>query len=95
MDLFNTLCLYPPYDVSLSDPYISPAIALDVILRGLPKDIIYTCEWDELRAKAERLKERLMQDLGKTIRYRMFEGVAHTWDKSPKPFKRDSVREET
>lgn len=94
-DLFDTSYLYPSRDVSLSDPYLSPGVATDEILRELPEDIvIYTCEWDGLRAEAERFKERLAGGLGKRVRYMMVPGVPHAWDKSPNPFKGSSATEQ-
>ncbi|KND01256.1 uncharacterized protein SPPG_03070 [Spizellomyces punctatus DAOM BR117] len=82
--LFDASYLYPPKTVDVSDPYLSPAAASDVILHeGLPATVVmYTCEWDELRDEAERFKDRLTA-LGKYVRYTMIEGVAHAWDKNP------------
>merc|ERR1712000_735616 len=75
--LFDASYLYPPHSASLSDPYLSPGVAPDDMLRALPNDIIiYTCEWDGLRAEAERFKERLTQALEKRVRYRMVVGVS-------------------
>jgi len=93
--LFDASYLYPPHSASLSDPYLSPGVAPDDMLRALPNDIIiYTCEWDGLRAEAERFKERLTQALEKRVRYRMVVGVSHAWDKSPNPFKRSFTRDD-
>mgnify|MGYP003629409086 FL=1 len=92
--LFDASYLYPPHNVSLSNCYLSPGLAPDEILGELPDDIIiYTCEWDGLRAEAERFKERLVGDLGKRVRYTVVQGVRHGWDKSPNPFKRNPTRE--
>ncbi|KFY45051.1 hypothetical protein V494_01180 [Pseudogymnoascus sp. VKM F-4513 (FW-928)] len=93
--LFDTSYLYPPHGVSLSDSYLSPGVAPDDILRALPEDIIIcTCEWDGLRAEAERFKDRLIQVLKKRVHYRMIAGVSHAWDKSPNLFKRSLAREQ-
>ncbi|KFY31879.1 hypothetical protein V493_00718 [Pseudogymnoascus sp. VKM F-4281 (FW-2241)] len=74
--LFDASYLYPPHGVSLSDPYLSPGVAPDDILRALPEDIIIcTCEWDGLRAETERFKERLIRVLKKRVQYRMITGV--------------------
>jgi len=43
--LFDASYLYPPQEVSLSDPYLSPAVAPQEVLKELPEDIfIYSCE---------------------------------------------------
>lgn len=94
-DLFDASYLYPPHNVSMSDPYLSPAVAPASMLKALPDDIIiYTCEWDELLAEAERFRDRLVQELGKNVIYRRVDGVAHAWDKSPNFIGLDGLREE-
>jgi acetyl esterase/lipase len=86
-DLFDASYLYPPNEVVRSSPYLSPGVAPQDMLKGLPDDIvIYTCEFDELLAEGERLRDRLKNELGKNVRYYMIEGVPHAWDKSPNPF---------
>jgi acetyl esterase/lipase len=76
----------------LDSPYLSPGVAGDEILRELPRDIfIYTCEWDELLAEAERFRTRL-EALGKKVSYRKVERAAHAWDKTVGPG--DTRREE-
>ncbi|KFX96146.1 hypothetical protein V490_03488 [Pseudogymnoascus sp. VKM F-3557] len=93
--LFDASYLYPPHSISLSDPYLSPGITPDDILRALPEDIIiYTCEWDGLRAETERLVGRLIRVPKKRVQYRMLIGVSHAWDKSPNPFKRSLAAEQ-
>ncbi|KFY31275.1 hypothetical protein V493_01250 [Pseudogymnoascus sp. VKM F-4281 (FW-2241)] len=93
--LFDASYLYPPHGVSLSDSYLSPGVAPDDILRALPEDIIIcTCEWDGLRAEAERFKDRLIRVLKKRVQYRMITGVSHAWDKSPNLFERSLAREQ-
>ncbi|EON65841.1 hypothetical protein W97_05083 [Coniosporium apollinis CBS 100218] len=43
--LFDASYLYPPQEVSLSDPYLSPGVAPHEVLKELPEDIfIYSCE---------------------------------------------------
>lgn len=83
-DLFDASYLYPPHEVSMSDPYLSPGLASEAMLRALPNEIImYTCEWDELLVESERFRDRLRTELGKKVIYRKVEGVMHAWDKSP------------
>jgi len=69
----------------MGSPYLSPGVASEDILSGLPDNIImYTCEWDMLLAEGERLKARL-EDIGKHVKYRMVTEVPHGWDKAPNP----------
>lgn len=95
-DLFDASYLYPPKSVSMSDPYLSPGLAPAAMLRRLPRDIImYTCEWDELLVEAERFRDRLLtEEIGKNVRYRKVEGVAHAWDKSPNFLLDNALRDE-
>jgi acetyl esterase/lipase len=87
--------LYPPQNVSMSDPYLSPGVAPASLLKSLPDEvIIYTCEWDELLVEAERFRDRLVQELGKKVTYRRVDGVAHAWDKSPNFLLAKPLREE-
>lgn len=91
-DLFDASYLWPPRSVPLDSPYLSPGVARDRLLKELPTDIfIYTCEWDELLAEAERFRARLVA-LGKKVTYRKVEGAAHAWDKTVGPG--DTRREE-
>ncbi|KAI9838071.1 MAG: hypothetical protein M1819_006226 [Sarea resinae] len=72
---------------ALSDPYLSPGVAPDAILKHLPADIsIYACEWDMLLGEAQRFSHRLRDDAGKNVKFNVIEGVHHAWDKSPNPF---------
>lgn len=86
--------LAPPGSVDLHNIYLSPGLASDNVLRtGLPGDIVLcTCEWDGLRAEAERFKERL--GLGKWLLHRNIKGVMHGWDKSPNPLWTDKQADE-
>lgn len=85
-DVFDESYIYPP-STDTSNPYLSPVVAPDEILRTLPDDIIlYTCEFDMLQKEAERFKDRCQDGLGKRVRFRMVEGVTHGWDKSFHPF---------
>ena len=86
-DLFDAAYMNPP-DIDKSNPYLSPGVASDVLLRkGLPDHImIYTCEWDMLRAEALKLKDRL-EEMGKRVVHDDVKAVPHAWDKSPNPFK--------
>ena len=96
-DLFDMSYLAPPGGIELENIYLSPGLASDDVLRtDLPGDIVlFTCEWDGLRAEAERFKERLgSEGLGKRLLYRNIKGVMHGWDKSPNPFWTDKQAEE-
>jgi acetyl esterase/lipase len=96
-DLFDMSYLAPPGGVDLQNIYLSPGLASDDVLRtDLPGDIVlFTCEWDGLRAEAERFKERLgSKGLGKRLLFRNIKGVMHAWDKSPNPFWTDKQAEE-
>lgn len=85
-NLFDASYLHPPHEVSVADPFLSPGVAPDEMLRGLPHDIImYTCQWDELQAEGERFRDRLVTKLGKNVIYKMIKDVPHAWDKSPNP----------
>jgi len=93
-DLFDSSYLHPPGDVQLNNPYLSPGLAPDQMLRALPEDIIiYAVEWDELRAETEKFKDRLEKIPGKRVTYRVIEGVMHGWDKDPNPLRRDQATE--
>lgn len=83
-NLFDASYLYPT-DCNMSDPFLSPGVASDEMLMGLPGDIaIYTCEWDGLCIEGHKFSQRLEQ-LGKRVIYRMIKGVPHAWDKAPNP----------
>lgn len=93
-NLFDASYLHPPGTVAMDSPYLSPGVAPRELLRLLPDDIcIYTCEWDELLAEAERFRGRLEGECGKRVMYKMFEGTRHAWDKNPNPVLRDLKRE--
>jgi acetyl esterase/lipase len=86
VDLFDAAYLYPP-DCDTLNPFLSPGVASDEVLKGLPEDIIlFTCEWDSLRAEAETFGRRLQRDLGKNVMHTMVREVAHAWDRAPNPF---------
>jgi len=84
-NLFDASYLYPPKNIDVSSPYLSPGVAPDSLLRGLPRDILlYTCEYDELCSEGIRLRDRLQSEpLNKNVFWRMVEGEQHAWDKSP------------
>lgn len=83
-ELFDESYLQPP-SLNMSNPYLSPGVAPNPMLEGLPDNIIlYTCEWDMLLAEAQRLKSRL-EAMGKQVKYKMVRGVPHGWDKAPNP----------
>lgn len=89
-DLFDSSYLYPPKDLPLDSPYLSPGVADATFLkRALPENIwIFTVEFDELRDEAERFARRL-RELGKNVRGEMVVGVPHAWDKSTNPLSWD------
>ena len=73
-----------------SHPMLSPGVAPNALLRALPDEILLlTCEWDMLRAEAERFGDRLQQDLGMNVIQTMVPQVAHAWDRDPNPFYSD------
>jgi acetyl esterase/lipase len=85
-ELFDASYLYPPKEVALYSPFLSPAVAGDKdILAALPREVMLViCEWDELRAEGERWGERL-KGLGVKVWKEVVMGVAHGWDKTPNP----------
>ncbi|KAG9046726.1 hypothetical protein FS837_003792 [Tulasnella sp. UAMH 9824] len=92
--MFDNAYLYPPEEVPLDSPYLSPAVASDEVLQLLPEEIIlYTCEWDQLLDEGRRFKDRV-EKLGKKIKYKMIEGVTHGWDRDPDPFKAGPITQE-
>jgi len=84
-NLFDASYLYPPKNIDVTSPYLSPGVAEDGLLRGLPKDILlYTCEYDELCAEGLRFRDRLQNEpLNKNVFWRMVDKEPHAWDKSP------------
>ncbi|KAF8247138.1 hypothetical protein K440DRAFT_654903 [Wilcoxina mikolae CBS 423.85] len=86
-DLFDASYLYPPHEISVENPFLSPAKAGDgevcEVLAGTEVSLVL-CEWDELRAEGERWGERL-RGLGVGVWCELVEGVTHGWDKSPNP----------
>ncbi|KAH0604607.1 uncharacterized protein H6S33_006275 [Morchella sextelata] len=93
-ELFDASYLYPPKDVSMDDPYLSPGVAGGELLGVLPDEVLlWTCEWDELAAEGERFRVRL-GEVGKRVGGRVVGGTAHAWDKSPNPVAGDAVRDE-
>ncbi|KAF1987196.1 hypothetical protein K402DRAFT_412200 [Aulographum hederae CBS 113979] len=86
-ELFDESYLSPP-TMDMSNPYLSPGVAPDYMLAGLPDDIIlFCCEWDMLLAEGERFRDRLVNQLKKNVIYQMVLGVPHGWDKAPNPIK--------
>ncbi|KAL1693760.1 Alpha/Beta hydrolase protein [Schizophyllum commune] len=83
-ELFDASYLQPSLQIDRRNPYLSPGVAPDEMLRGLPREILmYTCEWDELLSEAKRFHDRLCAaPLEKNVHYRMVEGAPHAWDKS-------------
>ncbi|KAI9832023.1 MAG: hypothetical protein M1819_004567 [Sarea resinae] len=85
-DLLDQSYLHPE-GLNMSDPYLSPGVASDELLKTLPEDIIlYTCEWDMLQAEGKAFRDRLHERLGKRVRFTMVEEVVHAWDKHINPF---------
>ena len=86
VQLFDEAYIYPP-SCHTAHPLLSPGKASDELLRTLPHDIvIYTCEWDMLRAEADAFAYRLRQGIGKNATHTIIPQVAHAWDKAPNPF---------
>jgi putative ergosteryl-3beta-O-L-aspartate hydrolase len=86
-DLFDESYLQPP-TMDMSHPYLSPGVAPRHLLAGLPEEIImFTCEWDMLVDEAEQFKDRLTDELGKTVYYNVVPGVPHGFDKAPNPIR--------
>jgi len=87
-ELFDESYLQPS-NMDMSNPYLSPGVAPDHMLHGLPDDIImFCCEWDMLLAEGERLRDRLQNDIHKKVIYSMVPAVPHGWDKAPNPLRR-------
>ena len=85
-ELFDESYLQPP-TIDKSNPYLSPGVAPDHMLAGLPQDIImFTSEWDMLLKEAQDFRDRL-EKLGKTVHYCMVPNVPHGWDKAPNPLR--------
>jgi putative ergosteryl-3beta-O-L-aspartate hydrolase len=86
--LFDDSYLYPP-TMDLASPYLSPGIAATHLLaQALPEDIVLcTVEWDMLLAEGERMRDRLVNELGKRVVYFCVPGVPHGWDKAPNPIR--------
>ncbi|KAF3913642.1 hypothetical protein ABW21_db0205462 [Orbilia brochopaga] len=84
-NLFDASYLYPPKSIDVNSPYLSPGVASDGLLQGLPHDImLYTCEYDELCAEGLRFRDRLKSEpLRKNVMWKMVEKQPHAWDKSP------------
>jgi len=84
--LFDESYLQPP-TMDMADPYLSPGVAPDHMLAGMPEEIImFCCEWDMLLREGEEFRDRL-RGLGKTVHYSMIPEVPHGWDKAPNPLK--------
>jgi acetyl esterase/lipase len=85
-DLFDESYLQPP-TMDMANPYLSPGVAPDHMLAGLPQEIIlFTCEWDMLLVEGEVFRDRLRR-LDKTVHYTMVPQAPHGWDKAPNPLK--------
>jgi acetyl esterase/lipase len=93
--LFDASYLYPPAEVALDNPFLSPAVAGDrECLEALAAEVtLVLCEWDELRQEGEKWGERL-RTLGVGVRLRVVDGVGHGWDKTLNWEGRGSVAEE-
>ena len=72
--------------------YASPAAASDeMLLHALPDTMaIFTCEWDILLQEGKDFAERL-EGLGKQVSYTVIKARRHGFDKTPNPFKLDSM----
>jgi acetyl esterase/lipase len=79
--------------VDLSSPDLSPGLATDDMVRGLPRVGLWSCEWDELLEETETFRRRLAMHNVKVDGYTIKE-VPHAWDKSPQKdggVKRDAM----
>jgi putative ergosteryl-3beta-O-L-aspartate hydrolase len=86
-DLFDESYLQPP-TMDMSNPYLSPGVAPEHMLAGLPEEIIiFACEWDMLLDETERFKDRLINEVGSTVHYNVVMGVPHAFDKAPNPIR--------
>ncbi|KAJ3762530.1 Alpha/Beta hydrolase protein [Lentinula raphanica] len=87
-DLVDTSFLLGVAEEDRKLPWLSPALAPAEMLRKyIPHNVEFRlCEWDELRAEAERFSERLASDeVGrKGIGMKVIEGTTHGWDKHPR-----------
>lgn len=91
VDLFDAAYICPPGSTTWN-PLLSPGVAADELLRVLPDNIVlFTCEWDMLRAEAERFGSRLKRDIRKNVTQTMIPEVAHAWDKAPNPLSVDKA----
>jgi len=86
-NLFDESYLVPP-TMDMSNPYLSPGVAPRHMLAALPEEIvIFACEWDMLLDETERFKDRLTNEIGKTVHYNVVLGVPHGFDKAPNPIR--------
>jgi len=86
-DLFDESYLQPP-TMDMGDPYLSPGVAPNHLLAGLPEEIIiFACEWDMLVDETQTFANRLRDQLGKTVDYNVVAGVPHGFDKAPNPIR--------
>lgn len=91
-ELFDESYLAPE-GIDLSSPYLSPAVAPKHMLETLPQEIVmFTSEWDMLRAEGERLAGRL-EKMGKKVTYHCVPKVPHGFDKAPNPLGIGGVKE--
>ncbi|KAH8108528.1 Alpha/beta hydrolase fold-3 [Phellopilus nigrolimitatus] len=73
---------YLPPPRSVSDPFVSPALAPDAVLRALPPTIILTAAYDYLAQEADEFAAEL-RAVGVAVRHRRFEDVGHAFDGIP------------
>ncbi|KAJ4480861.1 Alpha/Beta hydrolase protein [Lentinula aciculospora] len=98
-NLVDTSFLLGVDEADKKSPWLSPAQApVDMLRKYLPHDIVVrVCEWDELRAEAERFYKRLIsEEVGRQrVGIKVVEKTTHGWDKHPNfKFKWDETIEE-
>jgi len=86
-DLFDESYLMPP-TLDMSNPYLSPGVAPKHMLSGLPEEIIiFACEWDMLVDESEKFRDRLVDEVGKSVQYFVVPDAPHGFDKAPNPIR--------
>ena len=70
----------PPRNAA--DPFVSPALASDAVVRQLPPTIILTAAYDYLAHEADEYAGRLARE-GVFVTHRRFEDVGHGFDGIP------------
>ncbi|KAF3942445.1 hypothetical protein ABW19_dt0208476 [Dactylella cylindrospora] len=88
-NMFDTGYIYnsPLNSYESAHPLLSPGTApAELLDAALPDHIvIYTCQYDALQREGQLFAERLRDEIGKSVKFRMVEKVIHAWDKMPNP----------